>query len=66
MVIVSYNGFLDVREEDFEAIVRDLTVLSDHKLVLFPNLSAMHQRSEAFLDESGEGDWSESRIRLVD
>lgn len=65
-MIVSYNGYLDIKEEDFETIMRDLTVLSDHKVILFPNMSSMHQRSETALEDISEDEWSVSRVRLVD
>lgn len=46
MVIVSYNGFLDLKEEDFNEIVKDLTVFGDHRIILFTNMSGMVHRHE--------------------
>jgi hypothetical protein len=40
-VIVSYNGELDLKEQDFRSILKDLTVLADHRVVLFTNMTGM-------------------------
>ena len=34
---MSYNGQLNVEEDYFIDIVRNLTILSHHKVILFPN-----------------------------
>jgi hypothetical protein len=46
--------------------VRDLTVLSDHRVVLFPNLSQMHLRSDSFVKEISDDSLPVSKIQLID
>lgn len=43
LVIVSYNGLLDIAEEDFKAIMKDLTILCDHRMILFTNMTGLFQ-----------------------
>lgn len=66
MVILSYNGQLTIPEEVFDTILKDLTALTEHRVILFPNLSGMHKRSESFLDSIDEDEWPSSKIRLID
>jgi hypothetical protein len=41
LTIISYNGFLNISEEDFGEIVKDLTALSDHRIILFTNMTGL-------------------------
>lgn len=40
-IIISYNGQLDIYEDHFNEIIRNLTIIGDHRLMLFPNMSGM-------------------------
>lgn len=46
LTIISYNGFLNIGEEDFKEIVRDLTALSDHRIILFTNMTGLFKPRE--------------------
>jgi len=50
-VIVSYNGELDLKEQDFNEIIKDLTVLADHRVVLFTNMTGLFQSTAEGMEE---------------
>jgi hypothetical protein len=54
LTILSYNGFLNIGEEDFAEMVRDLTALSDHRIVLFTNMTNMFKPPEDMEEENEE------------
>lgn len=42
-IIVSYSGQLDIKEDHFNEIIRNLTIIADHRVLLFPNMSGIFQ-----------------------
>jgi hypothetical protein len=46
IIMINYNGTLHVNEENFSKIIRTLTIISDHRIVLFPNFSNLFEVPE--------------------
>ena len=70
--MINYNGTLHVNEEHFSKIVRTLTIISDHRIVLFPNLSNLFETpeeaslklpSEEFIEEKGLNEETLAKVK---
>ena len=51
IILISYNGLLDIKEDQFSEMVRNLTIMADHKILLFPNLSELFEVPSDILPE---------------
>lgn len=54
MMFVSYNGQLNLHEEHFGDIVRNCSIITDHRLVLFANFTHFFEQEELQLSEDEE------------
>lgn len=51
-IIVSYSGQLNIQEDHFNEIIRNLTIIADHRVMLFPNMTgAMQARPEGSMED---------------
>ena len=54
-IIVSYNGFLGLSEEHWNEIVKNLTIIADHKVSLFVDfIDKLGSKANSFQDEDDE------------
>lgn len=54
MIFISYNGQLNIVEEHFADIVRNCSVASDHRVVLFANFTHFFQEEPLVVSEEEE------------
>ena len=45
MVFISYNGQLNIGEDYFSDIIRQCSVMADHRVILFPNFTHFYRQS---------------------
>lgn len=50
MIFISYNGQISILEDHFTDIVRNCSIIADHKVILFANF--VHLFEDESLDES--------------
>lgn len=72
IIMINYNGSLHVNEENFSKIIRTLTIISDHRIVLFPNFcnlfeipeeASLKVPSSEFIEEKGLNDETLSKVK---
>ena len=62
-IVVSYNGQLDIKEDHFNEIIRNMTIIADHRVLLFPNMSAIFRtKPEEAMEEEEEMKDGESYV----
>lgn len=67
LVLISYNGSLDLKEDDFAAMMRDITVLCDHRVMLFTNMTGLFREPESVMEEEEEaGEWDMEKVHVME
>ena len=69
VIIVSYNGSLELKEGDFAAIMRSLTVLCDHRIMLFTNMTGLFKEPEsdnAMEEEEQEQEYDMEKVGVME
>lgn len=70
--MINYNGSLHINEDNFSKIIRTLTIISDHRIVLFPNFCNLFEipeeaslkiPSEEFIEEKGLNQESLEKVK---
>ena len=46
MIFISYNDQLAINEDHFSDIIRQCSILADHRVILFPNFTNYYDFSE--------------------
>jgi len=51
MIFISYNGTINISENHFADIIRNCSIIADHRVILFPNFTHYFEEEEFHIDE---------------